>query len=175
MQKEPSNPGGEPANLLPSFLQESSPIETAPASPLRVKALITCALRRAWMVAHYSSMIELSQKYSSSPLPGDGSFLIPLSEYADQPSRLSTPSGDDAWVSQPNTLSSRHSKARTLKTLPCTYEASNWFTVIWKSQDLVGLDLRLYWWTSSPSHFSAFTVTPNTSPFDVQRRMDQKQ
>ena len=123
VKKEPSNPSGEPAELLPPFLQESSPHRNRPRKSRTreiVDRLRSTTSPDGSTTAQFplSNGIELSPKYaslSSSPLPGDGSFLIPrlsVSEDGDRPSGLSTPSEDDGWVSQPNPLLPRHSKAR---------------------------------------------------------------
>ena len=120
VQKEPSNPGGEPAKLLPPFLQESSLRNRFRKSRTRE---IVDRLRSTTSLDDSTTpqfpLSELSQKYAShspSPIPSDGSFMIPrlsVSEDGDRTSGLSTPSeDDDGWVSQPNTLSPRHSKAR---------------------------------------------------------------
>ena len=124
VQKEPSNPGTEPAKLLPPFLQESSPRNRPRKSRTReiVDRLRSTTSLDGNTTAQtlLSNGVELSQNFashSSNPLPGDGSFMMPrlsVSEDGDRPSGLSTPSEDDGWVSQPNTLPPRHrhSKAR---------------------------------------------------------------
>ena len=122
VQKEPSNPVDEPAKLLPPFLQESSLRKRPRKSRTRE---IVDRLRSTTSLDGNSTAqlplingIELFRKcasHCSGPLLGDGSFMIPrlsVSEDGDRPSGLSTPSEDDGWVSQPNTLSPRHSKAR---------------------------------------------------------------
>ena len=107
MQKEPSNSGGEPAKLLPSFfLQESSPNPNH-SRKSRTREIVdrlrsTTSLDDSTTTAQFSlsNGIERSQKYFSIPSPGDGRFTILLhnvSEDGDWPSRLSTPSEDDAW------------------------------------------------------------------------------
>ena len=128
VQKEPSNPGGEPAELLPPFLQESSPHRNRPRKSRTreiVDRLRSTSSLDGSTTAQFplSNGIELSQKYashSSSPIPSDGSFMIPrlsVSEDGDRASGLSTPSeDDDGWISQPNTLSPRHKAGRTRET-----------------------------------------------------------
>ena len=118
--KEPS----EPVKLLPPFLQESSLHRNRPRKS-RTREIVdrlrsTTSLDDSTTSQFpLSNGTELSQKYAShspSPIPSDGSYMIPrlsVSEDGDRASGLSTPSeDDDGWVSQPNTLSPRHNKAR---------------------------------------------------------------
>ena len=126
VQKEPSNPRSEPAKLLPPFLQESSPHRNRHRKSRtreivdRLRSTMSMDNSSTTTTAQFpfSNGIELSQKNSShsySSLPADRSFMTPrlsVSEDGDRPSGLSTPSEDDGWVSQPNILPPRHSKAR---------------------------------------------------------------
>jgi hypothetical protein len=129
VQKESSNPVGKAAELLPPFLQESSPHRNRPRKSRtreivdRLRSTTSLDGRTTTTQFPLSNGIELSQKYashSSSPLLRDGSLMMPrlsVSEDGDRRSGLSTPSEDDGWVSQPNTLSPRHNKAtRTRET-----------------------------------------------------------
>ena len=130
VQKEPSDPVGETTKLLPPFLQESTPHRNRPRKS-RTREIVdrlrsTTSLDGSTTTTQFplSSGTELSQKYASHStrqLPGDGNFMMPprlsVSEDGDRRSGLSTPSEDDGWVSQPNSLSPRHSKvARSRET-----------------------------------------------------------
>jgi len=126
VQNEPSN-AGEPANLLPPFLQESPHRNRTRKSRTReiVDRLRSQSSPDDSTTAHFplSNGIELSPKYAShSPSPiirDDCSFMIPRlsvsEDGGDRASGLSTPSleDDDGWISQPNALSSRHKANRT--------------------------------------------------------------
>jgi hypothetical protein len=125
VQKEP---GGEPVKLLPPFLQESSPhrnrLRKSRTREIVDRLRSTSSLDGSTTAQFpLSNGIELSQKYAShspSPIPSDGSFVIPrlsVSEDGDRTSGLSTPSeDDDGWISQPNTVSPRHRAKRTRET-----------------------------------------------------------
>ena len=125
VQKEPSNPDDEPAKLLPPFLQEPSPHRNRPRKSRtreivdRLRSTTSLDDNTTGQFA-LSNGIELSQKYAShspSPIPGDGSFMIPRLSVSEDGDRASTPSEDgDGWVSQPNTLSPHHKARRTRET-----------------------------------------------------------
>ena len=126
VQNELSN-AGEPSNLLPPFLQESSHRNRPRKSRTREivdRLRSQTSLDDSATTAHIplSNGIELSRKYAShspSPIPDDRSFIIPRlsvsEDGGDGASRLSTPSleDDDGWISQPNTFSPRHKAKRT--------------------------------------------------------------
>ena len=105
VQKEPSNPGGEPANFLPSFFLQETSTHRNRSRKFRTPEIVdrlhsTTSLDDSTTTAQFPLLngIERSQKYFSIPSPGDGRFTILLhnvSEDGDWPSRLSTPS--EAW------------------------------------------------------------------------------
>ena len=124
VQNEPSNLA-EPANLLPSFLQESLRNRSRKSRTREiVDRLRSQTDSDDSTAAHvpFSNGVELSPKYAShspSPIREDRSFIIPRltvsEDGGDRTSGLSTPSleDEDGWISQPNALSSRHRAKRT--------------------------------------------------------------
>ena len=172
VQKESSNPG-EPDKLLPPFLQESPHRIRSRKSRTRE---IVDRLRSTTSLDDnttdpfpLSNGVEQSQKYAShspSPLPGDRSFMIPrlsVSEDGDRASGLSTPSeDDDGWISQPNTLSSRHKARRTRETRELFLALTRRRTDSLSSENLKALLDSTY--DSSPRNTVTSSTPPSPSP-----------
>ena len=125
VQKELFNPDDEPTKLLPPFLQDPSPHRNR-SRKSRTREIVDRLRSTTSLDGNTTGQFALSngieppQKYAShspSPIPSDGSFMIPRLSVSEDGDRASTPSeDDDGWVSQPNTLSPHHKARRTRET-----------------------------------------------------------